>query len=178
MLTSSSIAWSDDPPLIIDVDGPKVISPVIEHDQPPTTGTSLEDGEDDFVDEDDDGFEFSEDCNDQDVNTNPHAPEVCSDNIDNNCDDQVDEGCENNVSEPITEEAGEEEKNNEELVDAAEIPEGDGFDPQDGLAVGGTGNGMTGTGCSINASAELNSVAFGGMWMLTLGAYFLQRKKH
>ena len=42
-------------------------------------------------DADGDGFNVDEDCNDNDADINPDAPEVC-DGVDNNCDEAIDEG--------------------------------------------------------------------------------------
>lgn len=43
-------------------------------------------------DNDNDGFDESLDCNDNNPNINPNATETC-DGVDNDCDDEVDEGC-------------------------------------------------------------------------------------
>jgi uncharacterized protein DUF1566/putative metal-binding protein len=48
----------------------------------------------DMLDRDGDGFTpDSGDCNDDDININPDAPEICADAVDNNCDGVVDENC-------------------------------------------------------------------------------------
>lgn len=47
---------------------------------------------DECLDRDQDGFDQSQDCDDENPNVNPLATEEC-DGIDNNCDGQVDEGC-------------------------------------------------------------------------------------
>lgn len=46
------------------------------------------------LDADNDGFTTcAGDCNDNNADINPGAPEVCSDSIDNNCNGEADEGC-------------------------------------------------------------------------------------
>jgi len=42
------------------------------------------------VDLDDDGYDADVNCDDSDANTNPGAPEVCDDGIDNDCDSAID----------------------------------------------------------------------------------------
>ena len=54
--------------------------------EPPDTGT-IQDG---YIDADGDGFNSSEDCNDEDSQVNPSQEEVC-DGVDNNCDGNIDE---------------------------------------------------------------------------------------
>ena len=46
--------------------------------------------DDDFVDNDWDGFDEIRDCDDYDAKVNPGAWEDCDDSIDNNCDNEVD----------------------------------------------------------------------------------------
>ena len=46
------------------------------------------------TDADGDGVCVEDDCDDNDPNASPSAPEVCGDNVDNNCDSRIDEGCE------------------------------------------------------------------------------------
>ena len=45
------------------------------------------------IDDDNDRWCQSADCNDNNPNIHPDANEVCGDNVDNNCNDQTDEGC-------------------------------------------------------------------------------------
>ena len=45
----------------------------------------------DILDVDNDGFEARDDCDDQNPNIYPGAPELC-DAVDNNCNEEIDEG--------------------------------------------------------------------------------------
>jgi hypothetical protein len=45
------------------------------------------------VDNDNDGFDTTVDCNDEESSINPNALEVCDDGVDNNCDGTTNEGC-------------------------------------------------------------------------------------
>ena len=45
----------------------------------------------DILDVDGDGFEARDDCDDQNPNVYPGAPELC-DAVDNNCNEEIDEG--------------------------------------------------------------------------------------
>ncbi|MEL6345842.1 MAG: putative metal-binding motif-containing protein [Myxococcota bacterium] len=47
--------------------------------------------DEDILDEDEDGFSASVDCDDSDAKINPEATEIC-DNVDNNCDGDIDGG--------------------------------------------------------------------------------------
>ena len=57
------------------------------------TGTFCVNGVCTFIDNDGDGWPSDQDCDDNDPNTYPGAPEICGDLIDNNCDGTIDEGC-------------------------------------------------------------------------------------
>ena len=58
---------------------------------PPQPGEDM--GTPPATDADNDGFSPPQDCDDNNAQVSPAAPEICGDNIDNNCAGGVDEGC-------------------------------------------------------------------------------------
>jgi Putative metal-binding motif len=56
-------------------------------------GDGIPKPEDSTKDSDGDGFDSTNDCNDNDPKINPGTSEICNDSKDNNCDGKVDEGC-------------------------------------------------------------------------------------
>jgi uncharacterized protein (TIGR03382 family) len=120
-------------------------------------------------DADSDGYGADVDCDDQNANVYPGAPELCN-GFDDNCDDQTDEGCPTAPDAGVTPDGGQADASTDPdaaAVDAGPTPDGS-VDPPGGAS----------GGCNCTASTKHHP---GGApawpWLLVAFGLYLRRRR-